>query len=163
MVEPLPGSRPGTCPFNEGWLFGGRYVPSSEGPGFDDGGFTQITLPHTVTPLSWGDWDHASWEGIWIYRKHFTFRQAGRSRVFADFDGVMADATVVLNGTTVATHRGGYLPFWSPASPELYQVRVMLTVPSQHQHGVTVATGFRRPFSRPTASISTASGLRFSG
>lgn len=279
MVEPLPGSRPGTCPFNEGWLFGGRYVPSSEGPGFDDGGFTQITLPHTVTPLSWGDWDHASWEGIWIYRKHFTFRQAGRSRVFADFDGVMADATVVLNGTTVATHRGGYLPFsaeltgslapgenvlavvvdsrwlpvppaghargaasidflqpggmyrdaalrvvpelfladvfarparvlstdrivtvqatidaatvpvgpvevsaelldgsrrlassattvtltapgrsvamltltdlgnirlWSPASPELYQVRVMLTVPSQHQHGVTVTTGFRQ-------------------
>jgi beta-galactosidase len=99
--------------FNEGWLFGGRYVAGSAGPGFDDRGFTQITLPHTVTPLSWGDWDPASWEGVWIYRKHFEVRQrpAGRSRVFADFDGVMADATVLLNGTAVATHRGGYLPF----------------------------------------------------
>ena len=99
--------------FNQGWLFGGRYLPGSADPGFDDSGFIQITLPHTVTPLSWGDWDQASWEGIWIYRKHFAVpqRQAGRSRVFADFDGVLADATVLLNGTTVATHRGGYLPF----------------------------------------------------
>ena len=99
--------------FNEGWRFGGRYMPGSADPGFDDRGFTQITLPHTVTPLSWGDWDPASWEGVWIYRKHFRvrLRPAGRSRVFADFDGVMADATVLLNGTTVATHRGGYLPF----------------------------------------------------
>jgi beta-galactosidase len=111
MGEPLPGSWPGTYPFNEGWLFGGRYVPGSEDPRFDDGGFTQITLPHTVTPLSWGDWDHASWEGVWIYRRHFTVRPPAHSRVFADFDGVMTDATILLNGTTVATHRGGYLPF----------------------------------------------------
>jgi beta-galactosidase len=97
--------------FNEGWLFGGRYVPGSADPGFDDSGFTQITLPHTVTPLSWGDWDHASWAGVWIYRKHLAIRPPARCRVFADFDGVMADATVLLNGTTVATHRGGYLPF----------------------------------------------------
>jgi beta-galactosidase len=107
----LPGSGQRTGPFNGGWLFGGRFVPGSELPGFDDSGFTQTTLPHTVTPLSWGDWDHASWEGVWIYRKHFTFRPAGRSRVFADFDGVLAGATVLLNGTSVVTHRGGYLPF----------------------------------------------------
>ena len=32
--------------------------------------------------------------------------------MLADFDGVMTNATVVLNGTTVSTHQGGYLP-WS--------------------------------------------------
>lgn len=101
----------GTSPFNGGWLFGGRYVRGAAEPGCADSGFTQITLPHTVTPLSWADWDPASWEGVWIYRKHFAARPAGHRRVFADFDGVMSDATVVLNGTTVATHRGGYLPF----------------------------------------------------
>jgi beta-galactosidase len=101
----------GTHPFNGGWLFGGRYVRGSADPGFADSGFAQITLPHTVTPLSWGNWDHTSWAGVWIYRKHFTVRQATGSRVFADFDGVMSDATVVLNGTVAATHRGGYLPF----------------------------------------------------
>ncbi len=107
----MPVPVAGTRPFNGGWLFGGRYVRGAEAPGFDDSGFTPITLPHTVTPLSWADWDPTSWEGVWIYRKRFTVPRAGGSRVFADFDGVMSDATVLLNGTVVATHRGGYLPF----------------------------------------------------
>jgi len=97
--------------FGQGWLFGGSYTSGAEQPGFDDSGFAQVTLPHTVTPLSWGNWDVSTWQSVWIYRKHFA-RPPGRGRVFADFDGVMTDATVVLNGTTVSTHQGGYLP-WS--------------------------------------------------
>ena len=97
--------------FGQGWLFGGPYTTGAEQPGFDDSGFAAVTLPHTVTPLSWGDWDVSSWQNVWIYRKHFA-RPPGRGRVLADFDGVMTNATVVLNGTTVSTHEGGYLP-WS--------------------------------------------------
>jgi len=52
-------------PFGTDWLFG----PASAGsdlPGFDDSGFAEVTLPHTVVPLSvvdpglavdWGDHD----------------------------------------------------------------------------------------------------------
>jgi beta-galactosidase len=111
--------------FSRGWLFGGEYAGGSEKPAFDDSGFTAVSLPHTVVPLSWGDWDHRAWEKVWIYRRHFDGTQvsgasgasgvsgvpAGPSRVFADFDGVLTNATVVLNGTTVARHEGGYLPF----------------------------------------------------
>ena len=57
--------------FNQGWLFGGAYVAGAEQPGYPDGGFARVTLPHTVTPLSWGSWDHTTWENVWIYRKHF--------------------------------------------------------------------------------------------
>ena len=39
--------------FNRGWLFGGEYVAESEQPGFDDRRFVEVTLPHTVTNLSW--------------------------------------------------------------------------------------------------------------
>jgi beta-galactosidase len=98
--------------FNQGWLFGGVYADGSQAPGFDDTTFSEVTLPHTVTPLSWGDWDPATWQDIWIYRKHFTGPQIGRGRVFVDFAGVLTNATVVLNGITVSTHEGGYLP-WS--------------------------------------------------
>ncbi len=101
----------GICDFNTGWLFGGIYTEGAAGPGYDDSGFTAITLPHTVTPLSWADWDHRSWENVWIYRRHFEWVPEPGTRVFADFDGVMVNATVVLNGLTVATHQGGYLPF----------------------------------------------------
>jgi beta-galactosidase len=97
--------------FNAGWRFG-PFTAGCERPGFDDGGFAPVTLPHTVTPLSWRDWDPASWERTWAYRKHFDAPpgHAGR-RVFLDFAAAMTRATVTLNGTEVADHLGGYLPF----------------------------------------------------
>lgn len=97
---------------NQGWLFGGRFADGAQEPGYDDSGFTPVTLPHTVVPLSWGNWDPAAWQHRWIYRRHFRSPAAGGGRVFADFDGVMTNATVVLNGTVIDTHEGGYLG-WS--------------------------------------------------
>ena len=56
-------ARPGrSLDFTQGWLFGGPYTTGAEQPGFDDSGFAAVTLPHTVTPLSWGDWDPSSWQ-----------------------------------------------------------------------------------------------------
>ena len=107
-----PTGAQATHDFNQGWLFGGPYVPGCTDPGYDDRGFDQVTLPHTVTPLSWGSWDPASWQAVWIYRKHFGLPRGSRGRIFVDFDGVMVNATVLINGTVVSTHQGGYLP-WS--------------------------------------------------
>jgi beta-galactosidase len=101
--------------FNQGWLFGGEYTSGAELPGHNDGRYAHVTVPHTVVPLSWADWDHGAWEKRWIYRKHFTGSAVtgtgADERVLLTFDGVMTDATVVLNGTTIATHQGGYLPW----------------------------------------------------
>jgi beta-galactosidase len=102
----------GSYDFNQGWLFGGEYTPGSAEPGYDDSGFTPVTLPHTAAKLSWADWDPASWQRVWIYRKHFGWARRERARVFVDFDGVLVNATVLLNGTVLSTHQGGYLP-WS--------------------------------------------------
>ena len=103
---------PGVYELNQGWLFGGAYVSGAEAPAYSESGFSEVTLPHVVTPLSWGDWDSASWETLWIYRKHVAQARAGGARVFVDFDGVMTSATVFLNGEQIAQHQGGYLP-WS--------------------------------------------------
>jgi beta-galactosidase len=104
--------RAGTYELNRGWLFGGVYTGGSADPGYDDSGFAEVTLPHTVVPLSWGEWDPAAWEKIWIYRRHLEGSLLTGSRVFADFDGIMTCATAVVNGAPVGTHKGGYLP-WS--------------------------------------------------
>jgi beta-galactosidase len=102
--------------FSAGWLFGGEYGPGSEGADYDDRGFTPVTLPHSVCELSWGGWDPGRWQKVWIYRRHFDHPAgaAGRGgqRVFADFEGVMVSAVAVLNGQTIGSHQGGYLP-WS--------------------------------------------------
>src|SRR5205823_13109894 len=103
-------SSPGTYPFNQDWLFGGTYVGGAEAHGYPEAGFATVTIPHTVTPLGWGDWDHTTWEEVWVYRKHITWPAS--SRVFVDFQGVMTNATVFLNGAQITTYQGGYLP-WS--------------------------------------------------
>ena len=100
-----------TVSFNTGWLFGPASADSGM-PGFDDSAFAPVTLPHTVTPLSWRDWDPSAWEQTWTYRKHFDApRGPDGLRVFLDFSAAMTHATVTLNGTEVADHLGGYLPF----------------------------------------------------
>jgi beta-galactosidase len=110
-VKPAP-TRPATYDFNQGWRFGGHYVNGSQEPGHPDASYERVTVPHTVTPLSWANWAPAAWEEVWIYRKHFSGAKLTGGRAFLDFDGVMTDATVYLNGVEMAQHQGGFLP-WS--------------------------------------------------
>jgi beta-galactosidase len=108
-----PPRRPGPrlIPFSTGWLFGLASAGSSQ-PGFDDSGLQAVTLPHTVTRLSWREWEPASWEAVWVYRKHFDAPgQAAGMRVFVDFAAAMTKATLTLNGHDLPGHVGGYLPF----------------------------------------------------
>jgi beta-galactosidase len=109
---PKSGPAKRTLRLDRDWLFGGRFTEGAQGAGFNDAAFARITLPHCVSPLSWQKWDPAQWEDRWIYRRHFAlpveFRQL---RVFLHFDGVMVDATPMVNGRALPEHHGGYLPF----------------------------------------------------
>jgi beta-galactosidase len=97
--------------FDAGWLFGAASADSSL-PGFDDSAFAAVTLPHTVVPLSWQNWDPSTWERVWAYRRHFDAPPGvSGMRVFLDFSAAMTHSTVTLNGIEVADYLGGYLPF----------------------------------------------------
>ena len=110
-----PASR--TISLDNDWLFGGKLDtsapnPHSLDPAFDDSTFPSITLPHSVTSLSWGKWDPAAWQEVWLYRRHFKMPdELAAGRVFLHFDRVMAAATLALNGHALEQHQGGYLPF----------------------------------------------------
>lgn len=56
------------------------------------------------------NWNPASWERTWLYRRHFPHAPAGM-RHFLEFGGAMTAATAVLNGHRLPPHEGGYLPF----------------------------------------------------
>ncbi len=99
-------------PFDQDWLFGGESKPGDATPAYDDSAFAPVSLPHCVTSLSWQKWLPSSWERVWTYRKHFSVpRDWAGLRIFLEFDGVMVGANPTLNGHTLPTHLGGYLPF----------------------------------------------------
>jgi beta-galactosidase len=119
-------------PLNTGWLFGG-YLPGAESTGYDDTALAPVTLPHNVTRLSWRNWNPATWQRTWLYRRHFegapliSHAKPG-NRVFVDFDGVMVSATVVCNDQTITTHQGGYLPFSAEITSQLTAGKNVLSV-----------------------------------
>ena len=101
-----------TSSLDQDWLFGGKFTEGAEQPGFNDASFERVTLPHCVAKLSWENWDPASWQDIWIYRRHFHVPQEFRNRrVLIDFDRVMTSAKPSINGHALPEHLGGYLPF----------------------------------------------------
>jgi beta-galactosidase len=99
-------------PLNRDWRFGGKFSPAAVSPEFDDRGFTTVTLPHSVTPLSWQGWNPDSWQDVWIYRRHFSVPADLKDlRLFLHFERVMAGAIPVVNGHSLEPHLGGFLPF----------------------------------------------------
>ena len=99
-------------PLDPGWRFHEKPNDAALMPAFNDSTWPAVNLPHCVAPLSWQNWDPASWEKLWIYRRRFTLPDAFHNlRTFLHFEGVMTSATPVLNGHALPRHVGGYLPF----------------------------------------------------
>lgn len=110
--EPAKGPARHVVSLNRDWRFGGKFKEVALTPEFDDRGFASVTLPHSVTPLSWSNWDPTAWEDVWIYRRHFSVPGEWRNlRLFLHFDRVMTGAAPVVNGHNLEQHLGGFLPF----------------------------------------------------
>lgn len=101
-----------TIPFNADWLFGGETQSGATKSNFNARAFKNVTLPHTVTDLSWQKWDPESWQKVWIYRRHFNLNKEdiGGMRVFFEIGAAMTAAALTLNGSQIGEHVGGYLP-----------------------------------------------------
>ena len=78
-----------------------------------DGTTTTVDLPHTWNARDGQDGGNDYWRGTCIYRTHFTAPQFNTAshQVWIQFDGVNASAHVVLNGSPVCNHDGGYSTF----------------------------------------------------
>lgn len=99
-------------PINRGWLYADNAVPGSADPGFDDSDFERVSVPHANRTFPWHSFDDRDYQFTSIYRRHFVPPEGLKDRrIFVDFEGVMAAATVTLNGETLGEHRGGYTPF----------------------------------------------------
>jgi beta-galactosidase len=137
-------------PFNTGWLFGPESAGSDQ-PGFDDSQFATVTLPHTVTPLSWQNWNPATWEQVWSYRRHFDAPPGlDGLRVFLDFDAAITGSALTLNGTQAGGNTGGYLPFTVEITGQLQPAGNVLAVTLDSTFNLDV------PPDRPAPAVSTA-------
>ena len=86
---------------NDNWLF--RYHDGSE---------TTINIPHTWNNIDGQDGGDDYYRGTCVYEKDFPSPEhSADERVYLEFNGVNASAKVIVNGTVVTTHDGGYSTF----------------------------------------------------
>ena len=78
-----------------------------------DGTTTTVDLPHTWNARDGQDGGNDYWRGTCIYRTRFAAPQFNTvsHQVWIQFDGVNASAHVLLNGSPVCNHDGGYSTF----------------------------------------------------
>jgi beta-galactosidase len=105
-------------PFDTRWRFALQDDPSSSKPGLDDSNWRQLDVPHDWSIEGPASADNKTGGaggffagGVGWYRKHFTVNDADSSkRIFIDFESVMANSDVYVNGFSLGHRPNGYVP-----------------------------------------------------
>ena len=97
--------------FNLGWRFIKADIPGAQAPDFSDENWEAASLPHGLEILPENASGGSNYQGPAWYRKQFTVSASSDIRTFLYFEAVMGKCIVWVNGTKVAEHFGGYLPF----------------------------------------------------
>ena len=108
-----------TLPFDADWRFLKADAPRAEKPDFDDAAWRALSVPHDWSIE--GPFDPANPTGgaggflpagVGWYRKHFVIPSGhANSRVLVEFDGVMANSDVWINGFHLGKRPYGYVSF----------------------------------------------------
>ncbi len=114
-----PGPVRTTMSFDPGWQFLKDDAKGAEAPDFDDSSWRALSVPHDWSIE--GPFDESNPTGgqggflpagVGWYRKHFTLpEEDAQKKVFVDFDGVMANSDVWINGFHLGKRPYGYVSF----------------------------------------------------
>jgi beta-galactosidase len=106
-------------PFDNDWRFLKGETAGAEVPTFDDSQWRTLNVPHDWSIE--GPFDQSNPTGgaggflpagVGWYRKHFTLPDYGaQARIFIEFDGVMANSDVWINGFHLGKRPYGYVSF----------------------------------------------------
>lgn len=105
---------------NPAWRFYKGAVTGAEKTGFDDSGWSIVSLPDGIETLPTEASGCINYQGEVWYRKHFTPEEEWKGkRLFLHFEAIMGKSKVWVNGKLVKEHFGGFLPVISDVTDYL--------------------------------------------
>jgi beta-galactosidase len=116
-----------TSSFDSDWLFLKGDAPGAEKNEFSDSSWRKLDVPHDWSIEGPADEKSLTGQGggympsgVGWYRKHFTVSNESRDRlVFIEFDGVMANSDVWINGFHLGNRPYGYVSFSYELTPHI--------------------------------------------
>ena len=105
---------------NNNWAFHRGETAGSQAPSTDDSHWMPATLPHVMQLEKKHCGGGSIYDGVGWYRRYFNLpgKYAGK-RVVVEFEGVMKNCEVYLNGHLLTTHHGGYMGFVADLTPHI--------------------------------------------
>ena len=118
-VKAAASSVRATTSFDSDWRFLKSDAPGAEKPDFADAGWRKLDVPHDWSIEGPFDKNNPTGgaggflpAGVGWYRKHFSLpSDYSRRHVFIDFDGIMANSDVWINGFHLGKRPYGYASF----------------------------------------------------
>lgn len=99
-----------TALINSGWKYYQGDCLGAEQPGFDDGSWENVGIPHSFSIPYFMSQDF--YVGYGWYRKKLNLNSKDvKRKLFLEFEGVFQEAEVYVNGEKTGSHRGGYTGF----------------------------------------------------
>lgn len=126
VAENSPATRPAgrrSVALTQGWRFCLGDPAGAEAAEFDDAAWQKARVPHDwavagpFDPAENGYAGKLPWRGVGWYRRHVKLDEPAGTRVYLDFDGVMAFPQVYVNGHLAGEWDYGYTPFRIDATP----------------------------------------------
>lgn len=119
--------------FEDDWSFHKGKAEGAENPKFRDNDWSVVQLPHDWTISEETDRDNATGRGggffpanVGWYRKTFSLpKEASGKKVFLEFDGIMANSDVWINGEHLGHRPFGYVSFRYDLTPHLKKNNVI--------------------------------------
>ncbi|MGC4072207.1 MAG: glycoside hydrolase family 2 TIM barrel-domain containing protein [Nibricoccus sp.] len=115
-----------TRPLDDGWRFFKGEAAGAEQAAFDDSGWRTVLVPHDWSIEGPFDENAATRgdggflpSGVSWYRRHIGAQLKDGRRLFIEFDGVMANSEVWLNGQLLGKRPNGYVSFRYDLTPHL--------------------------------------------
>ncbi|HEX3142512.1 MAG TPA: glycoside hydrolase family 2 TIM barrel-domain containing protein [Pyrinomonadaceae bacterium] len=116
-----------TSSFDRDWLFLKSDAPGADKQDLDDAAWRTLDVPHDWSIEGPADEKNSTGQGggfmpagVGWYRKHFTVPSELRDRlVFIEFDGVMANSDVWINGFHLGNRPYGYVSFSYELTPHI--------------------------------------------
>jgi len=113
--------------FDAGWLFSNGEVADAQPAGFNDSNWRKLDLPHDWSIAGpFAETNRTGGAGAFLpsgvvwYRKHFTLPPGdGGRQVAIEFDGVMQNSDVWINGAHLEHRPYGYVSFGYDLTPHL--------------------------------------------
>jgi beta-galactosidase len=126
FAAPVMGAGRTTINFDLDWRFF-KGDASAAAADFDDAAWRKVRVPHDWSIEGPFDEKNPTGQGggylpagVGWYRKHFTLaKDQSTRRVFVEFDGVMANSEVWINGVSVGKRPYGYISFRYDLTPHV--------------------------------------------